>query len=252
MLNLCEEEGSVVMGETSAVGLDFPNLEGELLEKQNERTKHHKQVIKDMIIRDKNHPCIVMWSLANEPNTSGEPDNALNYFKPLYNLAHKCDPQNRPVTVVVCNNDYVKDKVAPFMDVICLNRYYGWYIFAGDLAAGAQAIDIEMQYWAQFNKPVMITEYGADTVAGVHNAVPNMFSEEFQVEYYKAMNDVLDKYNFVVGEQTWNFADFATIQGVMRVDGNKKGIFTRDRRPKLSAHYFKNRWANIPDFNYKK
>lgn len=138
------------------------------------------------------------------------------------------------------------------MDVICINRYYGWYIFAGDLDAAVQATDIEMQYWEQFNKPLMITEYGADTVAGVHNCVPNMFSEEFQVEYYKAINSVLDKYKFVVGEQAWNFADFATIQGVMRVDGNKKGIFTRDRRPKLAAHYFKNRWNNIPDFEYKK
>ena len=49
----------------------------------------------------------------------------------------------------------------------------------------------------------------------------------------------------------WNFADFATSQGVMRVDGNKKGLLTRDRRPKLAAHYFRNRWKNIPDFNYK-
>ncbi|MGN0522888.1 MAG: beta-glucuronidase [Eubacterium sp.] len=252
MLNLCDEEGVVVIGETSAVGLDFPKLDGDLLKKQNERTNHHRQVVKDMIDRDKNHPCIVMWSLANEPDTANNADNSFNYFKSLYQLAHNCDPQNRPVTVVVCNNDYVKDKVAPFMDVICINRYYGWYIFAGDLDAAVQATDIEMQYWAQFNKPLMITEYGADTVAGVHNSVPNMFSEEFQVEYYKAINGVLDKYKFVVGEQAWNFADFATIQGVMRVDGNKKGIFTRDRQPKLSAHYFKNRWNNIPDFNYKK
>lgn len=252
MLNLCDEEGIVVIGETSAVGLTFQNAEGKMLDKQKKRTEHHRQVIKDMIDRDKNHPCIVMWSLANEPDTANNAENAFDYFVPLYNLAHECDPQNRPVTVVVCNNDYLKDKVAQFMDVICINRYYGWYIFGGDIEAGAQALDIEMQYWKQFNKPLMITEYGADTVAGVHNVIPNMFSEEFQVEYYKAMNDVLDKYDFVVGEQTWNFADFATIQGVMRVDGNKKGIFTRDRRPKLSAHYFKNRWDNIPDFDYKK
>jgi len=57
--------------------------------------------------------------------------------------------------------------------------------------------------------------------------------------------------SIVVGEHTWNFADFATIQGLMRVDGNKKGLFTRERRPKLAAHYFKNRWLGIPDFGYK-
>ena len=46
---------------------------------------------------------------------------------------------------------------------------------------------------------------------------------------------VFDRVDAVVGEQVWNFADFATAPGVMRVDGNKKGVFTRDRRPKARA-----------------
>lgn len=58
----------------------------------------------------------------------------------------------------------------------------------------------------------MITEYGADTVAGLHSATPNMFTEEYQMEYYRAMNAVLDQCPFIIGEQMWNFADFATIQ----------------------------------------
>lgn len=37
-----------------------------------------------------------------------------------------------------------------------------------------------------------------------------------------------------------------------RVQGNKKGIFTRDRKPKMIAHYLKKRWLSIPDFSYKK
>lgn len=45
--------------------------------------------------------------------------------------------------------------------------------------------------------------------------------------------------------------DFATSQSLLRVQGNKKGIFTRDRKPKLAAHYFRERWHQIPDF-YKK
>lgn len=80
---------------------------------------------------------------------------------------------------------------------------------------------------------------------------PNMFTEEYQVEFLKANHEIFDNNDFFVGEQVWNFADFATIQGINRVDGNKKGIFTRDRRPKLAAHYLKDRWSKIPDFNYK-
>ncbi len=57
--------------------------------------------------------------------------------------------------------------------------------------------------------------------------------------------------NFV-GEHIWNFADFETSQGVIRVQGNKKGMFTRDRKPKMAAHYMKERWEGIPHYNYKK
>ena len=100
-------------------------------------------------------------------------------------------------------------------------------------------------------KPVMITEYGADAVAGIHQCVPEMFSEEYQMEYYRRQNEEFDKRSFFMGEQVWNFADFAAFQGCMRVDGNKKGLFTRERRPKLAAHYFRKRWENIPNFEYK-
>ena len=245
MLNLCDREGIVVIDETPAVGLNFGwNDEGY----QKFRTKeHHREVIRELIARDKNHPCVVLWSIANEPDTEKQPQEAYDYFYPLYQLAHACDPQDRPVSLVCCQNDYTKDLVAPAMDIVMVNRYYGWYVFGGDLEAGREAMDIEMKYWEKTGKPWMITEYGVDTVAGLHHATANMFTEEYQVEYYQMMNGVLDTYDFVVGEQAWNFADFATIQGTLRVDGNKKGLFTRDRRPKLAAHYFRQRWGQMSD-----
>ncbi|MDO4340581.1 MAG: beta-glucuronidase [Eubacteriales bacterium] len=249
MMNLCDRLGIVVIDETPAVGLNFGwNDEGYAKFRTKE---HHEQVIRDLIARDKNHPCVVVWSIANEPDTEKQPKAAHDYFKPLYDLAHACDPQNRPVSLVICQNDYTRDITAPEMDIVFANRYYGWYVFGGDLDAAERAMREEMKYWKNLGKPWMITEYGADTVAGIHMATPNMFSEEYQVEYYKRMNKVLDECDFVVGEHTWNFADFATVQGTLRVDGNKKGMFTRQRRPKLAAHYFKERWHSIPDFNYK-
>ncbi len=57
---------------------------------------------------------------------------------------------------------------------------------------------------------------------GLHDTVPVMFTEEYQVEYYKANHEVMDKCKNFVGEQVWNFADFATSQGIIRVQGNKK------------------------------
>lgn len=251
MMNLCDEEGIVVIDETPAVGIDFGWNDPEGGYDKFRTFGHHKDVIHDMIERDKNHPCVVMWSIANEPDTGKQPQKAYEYFKPLYDLAHECDPQNRPVTVVVRGNDYINDLVAPAMDVICLNRYYGWYEYSGDIETGKKAFKCEMDYWSKLNKPVMMTEYGADTIAGLHSSVPGMFTEEYQVEFYEAMNEVLDAVPNLVGEHLWNFADFATVQGVLRVDGNKKGIFTRDRRPKMSAHYFRKRWKNLPTWPKK-
>ena len=55
---------------------------------------------------------------------------------------------------------------------------------------------------------------------------------------------VFDRVDAVVGEHIWNFADFATRPGVMRVGGNKKGVFTRDRAPKAAAFSVRDRWRN--------
>jgi beta-glucuronidase len=54
-----------------------------------------------------------------------------------------------------------------------------------------------------------------------------------------------------VGEHVWNFADFKTAEGLIRVDGNKKGVFTRDRKPKLAARLLRDRWHAVPSFGYK-
>jgi beta-glucuronidase len=56
---------------------------------------------------------------------------------------------------------------------------------------------------------------------------------------------VFDRIDALVGEHVWNFADFRTSNGIHRVDGNKKGVFTRDRQPKAAAHALRRRWQQI-------
>jgi beta-glucuronidase len=55
-----------------------------------------------------------------------------------------------------------------------------------------------------------------------------------------------DSFDFIKGEQVWNFANFQISERIMRVGGNKKGIFTRDRQPKAAGFYFKNRKESLP------
>ncbi len=239
MYQLCDREGIVIVDETPAVGMWADEPYGWNL------GAYHEQVLRDMIARDKNHPCVVMWSIGNEPDTDTMPDDAYAYWHPLYEAVHRLDPQNRPVTVVGCQNRYERDRVIRSMDVVLINRYYGWYNLSGDLEAARYAFRMELDWWEKQQKPVILSEYGADTIAGLHGAVAEMFTEEYQVAYYEAMSECLDERDFVVGEMPWNFADFATCQGPMRAGGNRKGLFTRDRRPKMAAHYFRKRWGNL-------
>lgn len=262
MMRLCDEEGIVVIDETTAVGVNLEfgggaNFNGQKIKTFDKEhgvktQEHHKEVIRDLIARDKNHACVVMWSIANEPDSYSE--GSYEYFAPLYELARSLDPQKRPCTLVSVQmgGGPETDCSSKLSDVICLNRYYGWYFGGPDLEEPEKALRRELDAWRKIGKPVVFTEYGADTVMGLHDTTPVMYTEEFQVEYYKMNNKVFDAYDFVVGEQAWNFADFATSQSLLRVQGNKKGLFTRDRKPKLAAHYFKERWSQIPDFDYKK
>lgn len=248
--DLCDREGILVIDETPAVGIGAGAAQNPY--DTFPLAQHHRDVLTAMIDRDKNHPCVVMWSLGNEPDLEHFPRSAYEYWRPLYELAHALDPQDRPVTLVCCQNDYTKDITTRTMDVVSLNRYYGWYNLSGDLDAACRAWNEELDFWAQQGRPVIFTEYGADTVEGLHDTRAGMFSEEFQAEYYDRINAVIDGRPFFVGELIWNFADFATIQGPMRVGGNRKGVFTRDRRPKLAAHLLRRRWVAIPNVDYKK
>ncbi len=258
MMRLADEQGIVVIDETTAVGvhLNFKVALGGQLEhdtwKEIDTHQAHKEVIEGLIERDKNYVCVVMWSIANEPASNEK--GAKAYFKPFVELAKSKDPQKRPVTIVtILTSQPDVCEVQDLVDVLCLNRYYGWYTQSADLEGAKKALDKELAQWSerQPNKPIMFTEYGADTVAGMHAIDDQMFTEEYQLNYYKANHEIVDKYPQFIGEQTWNFADFETSNGIIRVQGNKKGIFTRDRKPKAIAHYFKERWHSIPDFNYK-
>lgn len=62
------------------------------------------------------------------------------------------------------------------MDVICVNRYYGWYIDMGYLQAVSTSWIFEMKNWKKtFNKAIIVTEYGADSIPGMNQVCPHSF-----------------------------------------------------------------------------
>jgi beta-glucuronidase len=250
VLDYADRHGFVIIDETAAVGMNM-GLGGGIFGAQgyttfspetiNDVTQSvHARHIRELIARDKNHPSVVLWSIANEPES--ETEAAEDYFRPLFDVARAADP-TRPVGFVnVMMAPHGTCRVSQFADVLMLNRYYGWYVFTGDLDAAEAAWEAELTAWAGEGKPIIITEYGADTYPGLHSINAEPWSEEYQVAYLDMNHRVFDRIEAVVGEQVWNFADFATTSGIVRVGGNKKGVFTRDRQPKAAAHALRRRW----------
>ncbi len=131
--------------------------------------------------------------------------------------------------------------------MVCVNRYLGWYTQVGQIAAGCRQLAQELDdLSARFGKPIILSEFGAEALVGHHAFPSEMFSEEYQAEFLLAYLDVLERHPAVVGFHIWNLCDFKTSQSIHRVGSlNMKGLFTRDRRPKLAAHRVRERW-NAP------
>lgn len=258
-MDYCDRHGIVVIDETPAVGLNMAVAGGILGTEaketygpdtvNDETQRTHADVIRDLIARDKNRPSVVIWSIANEPDTANP--SARGYFEPLASLAKELD-STRPVGFVnVMLAPYDQCQISDLFDVLMLNRYYGWYVNTGDLATAREDFARELAGWEEhYGLPIIITEYGADTVAGLHSIYDSPFTEDYQLAYLQANSDVFDGCDAVVGEQMWNFADFQTKAGYARVDGNKKGVFTRDRRPKAAARFLRDRWHNMTAARY--
>lgn len=219
VLDLADREGLLVIDETAAVGMNaalaggvffgqgFQTFSPETINAETQAL--HAADIRDLIDRDKNHPSVVIWSIANEPESHTEA--AEEYFRPLLDVARRSDPQGRPVGFVnVMLAPQGMCRVTPMCDLVMINRYWGWYLQTGDLDAAMAEARKELGRWANDGKPIIVTEYGADTEPGMHRLPAEPWSEEYQVDYLDAMHTVFDEIEEIVGEHVWNFADFAT------------------------------------------
>ncbi|MCR5703530.1 MAG: beta-glucuronidase [Eubacterium sp.] len=238
---LADREGFVVIDEVPAVGMCF--WDGQQVfggNRVNDETlNHHLNTLEEVYQRDKNHPCVVMWSVANEAATHEE--GAVPYFKKIIDRMRSLD-DTRPVTMVHTSGAD-GDKVSQWLDMICVNRYYGWYTDHSHLEVIGLQLENEMKRWYEkYKKPIILSEYGADTIAGYHKMPAVAYTEEFQCDYLREFHKVFDQLDFMIGEHVWAYCDFQTKQGLNRVDGNKKGVFTRNRQPKMAAFLLKNRW----------
>ena len=240
---MADRFGIAVIDQTPAIGLN----KVEYFSQAN--LEHHKKVVTELINRDKNHPSVLMWVLANEPLSYRQ--EAEIYLSALVNFTRPIAAA-RPLSFVT-DRKFNNDRCVQFFDVICINRYVGWYSDYGRLDQITNNISQDISNWRNMypTKPIIMSEYGADTIPGLHSDPPLMFTEEYQKDFYSAYHDAFDNVSsllhpdsgYLIGELPWTMFDFATDQSINRVNGiNHKGLFTRQRQPKAAAFLFKNRY----------
>jgi len=251
-LDLADRMGILVIGEIPAVDLAFADRPEDIAARLNQC----RQDFTEMFLRDRNRPSIIAWSLANEPQdafaaarggmkeTASENSAAagLTFFRSLFAHARTLE-QDRPLTLV--GMDHSDPSWVELGDFMSLNRYPGWYDQPGapDAAVATMAAEFDRIH-ARHGKPILLSEFGADAIAGTHRDPPEIWSEEYQADLIENVLAACASRPWIVGTHIWCLCDFRTAQGVRRPDSrNYKGLFTRDREPKQAAHRLRRLWA---------
>jgi beta-glucuronidase len=248
-LDLADEFGFMVILETP---LCYTGLAGMLSREEvakmlssEEYMAKVKRAIEEMVKEHRNRPSVIMYSITNEP-PSDIPEVA-EFIKKLAQFIKELDP-SRPVTFA--SNKFAKDLALGYVDVISLNYYRGWYTEWGDISRGVKAMlrELENIHKKFPEKPIIITEFGADAILGLHSDPPQMWSEEYQAEFIRSYVEVLMKISYVIGLHIWNFADFRAPQNPGRTILNRKGVYSRDRQPKLAVVILSELFKSIPTY----
>jgi len=163
-----------------------------------EFTENCKRMQLEMIRQNYNHPSIIIWAYMNEvllqPRFQRDSPEQQKYFGDVAKLAKALDSLTRNedpsrYTMISCHGDfdrYNKVGITQIPQIIGWNLYYGWY--APDFEGFGQFL--ARHHRELPDKPVMVTEYGADGDTRLHSANPERFDKtiEYQTIYHQCQH----------------------------------------------------------------
>ena len=234
--DLCDEYGMVVWAEIPYISEHMPNGRENTISQ-----------MKELIIQNYNHPCIVTWGISNEITISTKDNkDMLENHRILNDLCHEMDPTR--VTTLAC---YAMcgpfNRSAHISDIVSWNLYLGWYVpglFLND-------------WWIKFfhtvypNRCLGYSEYGCEGMPNLHSSKPRRgdHTEEYQAVYHEFMLECFKRHPYMWSTHVWNMFDFAADA---RDQGgepgmNHKGLVTFDRKTKKDSFYiYKAYWSEVP------
>jgi len=198
----------------------------------------------EMIHRDKNRANIVMWSIANE---TPEGDARLQFLKKLSEKVRSLD-KTRLVTAALDTHSkkdglsFIEDDLGKYVDVIGINSYCGWYSKAPN-----ECMDIK--WGSDYDKPVIVSEFGAGALQGLHGTEFERWTEEYQAAVYRNNIAMLKNMSFLAGTSPWILMDFRSHRRHLRRiqrDFNRKGLIS-EQGVKKQAFFILQEYYNSID-----
>lgn len=185
--------------------------------------------LEELILRDQNRASVIIWSVGNE-----NPDTDARYYfmRRLAELARGLDDSRLigAACLIDVEEGRIKDRLLESLDVAGINEYYGWYL--KDFGCLREILE---RYEA--DKPVIVTETGAEAKGGLHGGQNEVYTEECQAAVYREQFSLLFQYPFIRGVTPWILYDYASMRRMncMQRGYNLKGLITADRKHKKMA-----------------
>lgn len=198
--------------------------------------------LEEMIIRDYNRASVIIWSVGNE---NADTDERLKFMSGLAKSAREIDSTRlvSAACLVDSEKNVISDRLADYLDVIGINEYCGWY-----------TPDFEMLPKLLQNsnpdKPVIITEFGADALPKHHGTISDKGSEECQAYVYECQINTLKQISYIKGMTPWILYDFRCPRRTHYLQKyyNRKGLLSEDKQyRKIAFDVLKEFYDNIED-----
>lgn len=238
ILSLYDEMG-FVMSEEVPINWWANGFSGKGNEVQSESILDQAMpALERMIQRDKNHPCVIIWSMCNESETANE--IGISVMRKLIRRAKELDG-SRLVTYVISPRESKPERAFEDADLVAVNVYQG--SLSGKIADHVSQLEdlvtkpseeyIRRQLATWPDKPLLVTEFGTRGIPGVHGDV--RYSEDFQAACIQATWKAIQNCPEASGGVLWSWADYYHRRALIQyaVFG-PYGVVTVDRRPKAA------------------